>query len=70
MFTVILEDRASQDIQNAIDYYDSKEIGLGLKFKNALDKEFIALELNPFYQIKYNAIRCKLVKKFPYLNTR
>ncbi len=67
MFTVLIEQRAAYDIQESIDYYDEKQIGLGLKFKNAIDKEFIAMEQNPFYQIRYGNVRCRLVKKFPYL---
>lgn len=67
MFTILIEDRAAEDIQDGIDYYDEKQVGLGRKFKDAVDKEFIIMEQNPFYQIRYNNIRCKIVKKFPYL---
>lgn len=67
MYTVLVEDRAANDIQDGIDYYDEQLIDLGDKFKNAVDKEFSALAKNPFYQVRYNNIRCKPVKKFPYL---
>jgi hypothetical protein len=67
MYTVFVEDRAANDIQNAIDYYDNQLVGLGYKFEKAVDNEFIALAKNPFYQIRYNDIRCKPIKKFLYL---
>ncbi len=67
MFIVCVEDRAAQDIQIAVDYYNEKLSGLGKKFEEALDKEFEALSKNPFYQIRYSNIRCKPVKNFPYL---
>ena len=67
MYAVLVEDRAADDIQDGIDYYDNESAGLGHKFETAVDKEFSAIAKNPFYQIRYKNIRCKLVKKFPYL---
>jgi toxin ParE1/3/4 len=67
MYNVLVENRAVDDIQDGIDYYDDQLVGLGNKFENAVDKEFAALKKNPFYQIRYNDIRCKPVMKFPYL---
>ena len=67
MYTIFVEDGAGNDVQDGIDYYDDKATGLGLKFKTAVDKEFSAISKNPFYQIRYNNVRCKQVKKFPYL---
>lgn len=67
MYTVLVEDRAAEDIQDGIDYYDEQLIDLGDKFKNAVDKEFGALAKNPFYQVRYKSTRCKPIKKFPYL---
>jgi len=42
------------DIQQAIDYYDAKQIGLGEKFEAALDKRLASIQNNPFYQIRYD----------------
>ncbi len=67
MYDILIEDRAGIDIQDGIDYYNTESAGLGLKFETAVDKEFLAISKNPFYQIRYKNIRCKLVKKFPYL---
>lgn len=67
MYTVLVEDRASEEIQKGMEFYDEQVQGLGARFKDAVDKEFSALAQNPFYQIRYNDIRCKPVKKFPFL---
>ena len=67
MFHIYIENRALADIQEAIDYYDSQQVGVGAKFLKAVEKEFVALEKNPFYAIRYKNVRCKQIKKFPYL---
>ena len=54
-------------IQQAIDYYDEQQIGLGERFENTLNKHLIALENNPFYRIRYDNIRCLPIRKFPYM---
>lgn len=67
MFTIYIENRALKDIQNAVDYYDNEHVGVGAKFINAVEKEFRSLEKSPFYAIRYKNVRCKQIKKFPYL---
>ncbi len=37
-FNVVIEPRALRDIQDAINYYDEQQVGLGEKFKRAFDK--------------------------------
>jgi plasmid stabilization system protein ParE len=66
-FAVLLEPRALADIQQAIDYYDSRQAGLGKKFESTIDKHFLVISRNPFFQIRYSGIRCLPVKKFPFL---
>lgn len=66
LFEIIIDPRAIQDIQDAINYYDEKQIGLGEKFLNALDKHLHTLEKNPFFNIRYDEVRCLPFKKFPY----
>ena len=67
VFTLFINKRAEVDIQNTIDYYDDITPGLGKKFEQALEKELKTLALNPFYQVRYKTMRCKLIKKYPYL---
>jgi toxin ParE1/3/4 len=66
-YNIIIEPVALQDIQQAIDYYDEQQIGLGEKFEAALNKHLTALEKNPFFQIRYDYIHCLPVKKYPYM---
>jgi|SRR5690554_3993848 len=65
-YSVIIDPNAIHDIQKAIDYYDERQLGLGLKFETELNKHILALESNPFYQIRYEKVRCLPLKKFPY----
>lgn len=66
-FIILIDPRASQDVQEAINYYDNQQIGLGKKFESELNKYIIALEKNPFYHIRYNNVRCLPLKKFPFM---
>lgn len=66
-FTVVIEKRALEDVQKAIDYYDEQQVGLGGKFITTLDKHISALENNPFYQFRYKDYRALPIKRFPYL---
>ena len=65
-YKVVIEPRALSDAQQAIDYYDEQQIGLGKKFNEALDKHISAIQKNPFYQIHYKDYRVLPIKKYPY----
>ena len=67
MFDLFIDNRVFSDIQNAVDYYNSITSGLGKKFEKAFEKELNNLRSNPFYQVRYKNVRCKLIKKYPYL---
>ncbi len=58
-YHIIIEPTALLDIQQAIDYYDAKQIGLGEKFEAALDKRLVSIQNNPFYQIRYDTVHCR-----------
>lgn len=66
-FNIDVDPGAILDLQKAIDYYDEQQPGLGKKFENAIDKYFSALSKNPFYQLRYDDIRCMPMKKFPFM---
>jgi toxin ParE1/3/4 len=66
-FTISIDQRALHDIQEAINYYDNLQVGLGRKFERALNKYFLALEKNPFFRVRYDQVRCLPIKKFPYM---
>jgi toxin ParE1/3/4 len=66
-FTLELDPRAIQDIQEAIDYYDEQVLGLGEKFEAYLSKYIKSLTKNPLYQTRYDSIRCLPLKKYPFM---
>jgi toxin ParE1/3/4 len=67
-FTIDIEPEAIDDIQNAIDYYNSCKTGLGKRFYNTINKHFIFLQKNyTSFAIRYDDIRCMKVKSFPFM---
>ena len=66
-YHLIIDNRALQDVQEAIDFYDNHQTGLGKQFELILNKHFEVLQKSPFSQIRYDNIRCLPVKKFPYM---
>lgn len=66
-YAIVIDSRAIQDIQKAIDYYDEQQSGLGQKFEHALNKHLLTLEKNPFFHIRYDNVHCLPVTKFPYM---
>ena len=66
-FKVFISPLAFNDIQKAIDYYNDKQKGLGKRFHVAVKSAVGALRINPFYQLRYDNVRCFSVKRFPYM---
>lgn len=58
---------AELDIQEAQDWYDAREPGLGHQFRTAIDERIAALALNPLAcpPVHRNVRRAK-VRRFPY----
>lgn len=67
MFEITITELGLQDIQNAIDFYDEQQPGLGKRFEKVLDDHFITLRNNPFFQIRYDIVRCLPIKSFPFM---
>jgi len=53
---VVLEPSAFKDIQDAIDYYDSKKTGLGKGFEKAINQHFENLSKTPYYAVLYDRL--------------
>ena len=66
-FTIVLDPGAMQDIQQAIDYYEEQQPGLGKQFEGALNQYLLKIEQNPFFQVRYDDVHCLPVKKYPYM---
>lgn len=67
-YKVKIEPNALVDIQDITDWYNKAKTGLGKRFQKAVVNQINRLNMNPHvYAIRYEQIRCMLVKKFPYM---
>lgn len=66
-FTLVVDSRVIKDVQEAIDYYDEQQVGLGKQFEAVFNKHLLMLEKTPFFRIRYDDIRCLPMKKFPFM---
>ena len=51
VFKLKIEPLAKFDIQSEINYYNSKQKGLGKRFHSDVKTCFNAIKINPFYQV-------------------
>ena len=67
-FTVIFSPVAIDDLEQAVDYYEEKQTGMGKRFATQLQLTLNTIKRNPFFAtVRYDDIRCASIKKFPYL---
>ena len=66
-FRVDVLNRAIEDIQKGVDYYNSEKSGLGDDFYDEVDALLNIITKNPLYQIRYKDIRCLPMKRFPFM---
>jgi plasmid stabilization system protein ParE len=68
-YTISVRSLASQQLQQAYDYYESQQVGLGVSFLDAFHQVLDLLQKQPFiFQIRYgNDVRAAVVKGYPYL---
>jgi hypothetical protein len=50
-YKLILTSRAIKEIQSAVDYYNTRQKGLGRQFYADLKGQFSAIKLNPFSRL-------------------
>ena len=66
IYKVKIEPESRQDIQEIVNWYNEQQKGLGKKFHNEVKVYLKHLEFNPFYEIRYDNVRCITLKIFPY----
>ncbi|OFY88671.1 MAG: hypothetical protein A3K10_16910 [Bacteroidetes bacterium RIFCSPLOWO2_12_FULL_31_6] len=66
-FKIKIEPDARIDIQEAIDWYNKQQKGLGKKFHTAVLSHFDSLKKNPHFEIRYDFVNCLPLKKFPFM---
>jgi len=68
VYLIVSMPNAINDVQDAFDWYESKQQGLGDAFVNELEKFSEALATFPFkHRIIKNEIRLGVLQRFPYL---
>lgn len=68
MRKIILTENAKADIQEAIDWENSRADELGAYFFRCLKEKMADLKITPgMGSIRYQEVRCTVVKKFPYI---
>ena len=67
-FVLITSSNALIDIQEAIDWENKRQQGLGKRFLYYLEKRFESLIITPNSgSIRYDNVRCTTTKTFPYI---
>ena len=67
-FTVEYNPDFFNDIAQAVDWYNEKQIGLGDRFFTKVKKQTAKLSTSSMhFAVKYDDIRCMRIEKFPYL---
>jgi hypothetical protein len=67
MFKVIYANEVYDDIQNAVDFYNSRGKGLGTRFFKTVKIQLSKINSNAYgFQVRYQDVRCIPINKFPY----
>jgi toxin ParE1/3/4 len=66
-FKIRIDSRAVNDIQQQVIYYNEQVPELGKHFFISVDAGLTLLKTAPFFQIRYDKVRCLPVKKFPFM---
>jgi len=67
MIDIELKPEVYDDLKTAYDWYESQRIGLGEDFLLTLEDSYAKIARTPkAYQLIYQSVRRKLVRRFPY----
>ena len=67
-FTVEYNPEFFNDLVQAVDWYNDRQIGLGERFFNKVRKQTAKLStLALLFAVKYDDIRCMGIDRFPYM---
>lgn len=66
-FKVTADPRVKTDLQEAKDFFESKQKGLSVKFLKDYKKALKKLQNNPFFQMRYKDIHCLPLEVFKYM---
>lgn len=67
-YTIFITQSAIKDIDEGVEYYNTKVVDLGFKFTEDIDENLKLIGRNPFaFSERYKTVRGKLLKNFPFL---
>ena len=66
-FRILIDEDVRTDIQESIDWYNEQKHGLGKQFYTQVKATINRLKSNPFFQIRYDDVRCLPTKRFPFM---
>jgi hypothetical protein len=66
-YKIKVKPEAYQDIQDGINWYNSQQRGLGIRFHKEIKQKYITIQHNPYFQVRYKHVHCLPLKKFPYM---
>ncbi len=67
VFDLLVDFRAHEDIDKAIEYYMNKDPSVAYKLYLRIQDAYAVLLVNPFFEIRYLTYRCFPIKDFPYM---
>ena len=68
MYRVFNKPEAESDILQAVKWYESRQLNLGIRFLDHIEKLYSSLEINPYiFPEKYTRVRQAPLKYFPYV---
>ena len=66
-YSLVIRAEAELDIQQAYQYYEKRDLGLGSEFVRAIDASLSKIGRNPMaYPKAYKQVRRALIRRFPY----
>jgi len=67
LYKILFAPEVYDDLQEAIDFYNSRNKGLGKRFFKAVKNQLSLIKSNAFgFQVRYDTIRCAPLNSFPY----
>ncbi|OSZ82850.1 hypothetical protein CAP35_06185 [Chitinophagaceae bacterium IBVUCB1] len=67
-YKILFSPHALNDIEQATQYYNHQQDGLGKRFASEVLKAIESIKKNPaLVSVRYDDIRCIVVKKFPFM---
>jgi hypothetical protein len=66
-FNLIFAAEVYDDLQQAVDFYNARQKGLGARFVKTVKNRLFHIKKYPFhFQVRYDKVRCAPVELFPY----